>query len=129
MSSSITGLDHFISLDKAVEMTTVYRAEKENILIPELRGQNILLKSETFDRSAFDAVLAQDGCLGIRIYFGMEDGLKVRLLAVGVAEGNIDMLPNGTVGLSATGDGGKIIENGQPCPELCPPDSPLDPGP
>ena len=116
--------NHFIPLPQAVAMTTLYRAEKENILMPEYRGKNILLISETFDRAAFDTLLAQSGCEKIRIYYGMEDGLKVRVLAVGVNEKDEDMLPSGDM---AKDGGDKIVEVGQPCPELCPPPSPLNP--
>jgi hypothetical protein len=116
--------NHFISLDQAIGMTTLYREEKENILIPELREQNILAICETFDRAAFDALLAQDGCEGIRIYYGMEEGLKVRAIFVGVNEENEDMLPSGE-GLEST-EGNNIVEAGQVCPVLCPPPSPLN---
>lgn len=127
MSSSnnpLTGVNHFISLGTAVNMTSKYRDEKENILLPQYRNQNVLLISETFDRGAFDALLAQEGCAGIRIYFGMESGVQVRSLFVGVNAANEDMLP---ADLETLSDDNHIVEVGQPCPVLCPPPSPLNP--
>jgi hypothetical protein len=116
--------NHFIPLTQAVEMTQRYRNEKENILKPEYQGKNILLICETFDRDAFDTLLAQAGCEKLRIYFGMDTTLKVKTITVGVNAQNEDMLPSGS---SLTGGGGNnIVEEGLPCPEWCPPPSPLN---
>ena len=53
--------NNFITLDTAVQMTTLYRQQKENILAEPFKGQNILAVCETFDRAAFDALLSEDG--------------------------------------------------------------------
>jgi hypothetical protein len=44
--------NHFISLQTGIDMTTLYRQEKENILATAYKNQNILPISETFDRAA-----------------------------------------------------------------------------
>src|SRR5688500_4023043 len=75
---------HLISLQNAIDLTTRFRDEKENILIQSLRDQNILPVCETFDRSAFDTLLAQSGCEAVRVYFSMDSSLKVKLVIVGV---------------------------------------------
>ena len=118
---SLTGLDHFISLSKAIDMTSRYRSEKENIIDPTYRNDGLLLQSETFDREAFEALLNSNGCAGIRAYFGMDTDLKVRVLFVAVNNENEDMLPSG-----GTGTDLKIVEAGQSCPVVCPPASPLN---
>src|ERR1700733_10625680 len=85
MSTNVTlplGINHFISLDNAKEMTSRFREHRNDILVPELREMNILSICETFDRGAFDTVLAETGCLGIRVYFGMTPELKVRVIVV-----------------------------------------------
>jgi hypothetical protein len=46
--------NHFISLQTGIDMTTLYRQEKENILATAYKNQNILPISETFDRAAID---------------------------------------------------------------------------
>ena len=40
-------MPQFISLQKAIDMTSFYRAQKENILIPQLRNQKITPLCET----------------------------------------------------------------------------------
>jgi hypothetical protein len=113
-------IDHFIPLGEAKIMTARYRAEKENILALECKGQDLLSICETFNRGEFDFVLAQQGCVGLRVYFGMTPDLKVKVIVVGVDADNKDILPSSSVML-AEGDGGKgVVEYGRPCPEYCP---------
>ena len=121
-TNSLTGDSHFISLQQAIEMTSRYRAEKEKILVPPLQEKGILPICETFDRSAFDALLAETGCMGIRVYFCMDAALKVKLVIVGVNSKNEDILP----AANALTDGEEIVEDGQRCPDYCPPPSPLN---
>ena len=116
-------MNHFISLQKAVEMTTRYRAEKENVLAPAYKGQNLIAKCETFDRDAFDTLLSNPGCVSIRVYYGMDDNLKVHAIVVGVNAKNEDILP-GTQ--NALDSGGEIVEESRRCPDDCPPPSPLN---
>lgn len=124
-SSNLLSMNHFISLAKAANMTTLYRYQKEEILQPEYQGENILPICESFDRNEFDIVLAQEGCAGLRIYYGMSDDFKIHAIIVGVNDKNEDMLPpTGTTSASETDD--EIIENGNRCPDLCPPASPLN---
>ena len=113
--------NHFITLEKAKEMTALYNSEKNTLLKPEFQGQNILSVCETFDRSAFDTLLAEAGCAGIRVYFGMTAALKVRAILVGVDMDNKDILPPaGSGGSPASSGGGVIVEEGRPCPDFCP---------
>lgn len=116
---------NFITLQQAIQMTSGYRSKKEKILAGEYKNKNILPVCETFGRTAFDTVLAQQGCVGLRVYFGMDESNKVKAIIVGVNSKNEDILPSGTqVKLSAEGD--TIIEDGVRCPEYCPPTSPLN---
>lgn len=108
---------HFISLQQAVDLTTRFRNEKENILVTNLRNQGILPICETFERSVFDDLLAQTDCQAIRIYFSMDSSLKTKLVVVGVNNAKEDIL--------TTGDE-KIVEEGQRCPDICPPSSSLN---
>lgn len=121
--------NHFISLSQAVEMTTRYRSRKETILEPEYRGKNTLLLAETFTRDAFDALLAEDGCVSIRVYFGMTEDLQVRTIFVGVNKDDEDLLPPIDAGLKVqetTTGTNRIVEEGAPCPEFCPKRSALN---
>ncbi|MCW3116228.1 MAG: hypothetical protein JWM28_310 [Chitinophagaceae bacterium] len=111
--------NHFITLGQAITMTTLYRSEREAILIPEMRGKDILFISETFDRDAFDALLAETGAVGLRFYLGMEVDEQVRIIAVAIDENGRDILPDKTTLIEPSG-GGKIVEIGIKCPPTCP---------
>ncbi|HEX8331483.1 MAG TPA: hypothetical protein VF622_02605, partial [Segetibacter sp.] len=93
MSTPLNELTHRISLEKAIQMTTLYRQEKENILKSEYAGKDILPISETFNRTAFEALLAQPGCTALRIYHSMDETLKLHSIVVGVNNQNQDILP------------------------------------
>jgi hypothetical protein len=128
-------MNNLISLDQAKAMTSLYRAERDNILKPEYLGRNILLTCETFDRAAYDKLLAYPGCVGVRIYFGMNEALQVKCILVGVDGDNKDILPEAIpAGLmnSSTIEGDDeedpaIVELGQSCPPVCPEPSELFP--
>ena len=117
------GMDHFISLDEAVKMTSLYRNEYPKILAETMRGKDILPRSETFNREAYDKVLSQEGCEGIRLYYSMDDKYKIHIIAVAVDAQNRDILPINE-NRSVVED--MIIENGARCPLTCPPNSELN---
>jgi len=104
-----------ISLSAARDMTSLFSAERENILKTAYQDKETLTKCETFDRAPFDTILAMTNCTAIRIYFGMTEEYKVRALVVGVDSNNDDILPNGD-------NSAVIIEEGRPCPDYCPTD-------
>ena len=114
------GANHFISLEKAKAMTALYRAEKVNILEPQYKQQDILLDCETFNRSAFDTLLGEWDCVGIRLYFGMTDALTVKIIAVGVNSEGKDILPLASETSQVDAGGAFIVEEGVPCPPICP---------
>ena len=117
--------NHFISLPVAIQMTTLYRNQKDNILKQELIGKSLLPLSETFDAAAFSAVLSNPDCKSLRIYYGMSDDLKVHAIIVGVNEKDEDIIPAQTTIGSISGNTG-LIEVGIQCPPQCPPSSPLN---
>ena len=98
-------------------MTRAYRKNNESILDPSMQGKSILPFSETFNREAFDNLLAQEGCEGIRLYYSMDADMKVHIIAVAVNNENVDIIPAGAE---------MLIENGLRCPQDCPPDSVLN---
>jgi hypothetical protein len=115
-----------ISLQKGIEMTTLYRNEQENILAEEFRGKNILARSETFDRKSVEELLAKTGCEKMRIYYGMDSELKVHAILVAVNDKNEDILPT-AVNENVRDDAYYLWEDAKRCPPECPPDSPLNP--
>ena len=88
--------DHGISLDQAKQL--VQNHQRSAPAGGERCGY--------FAREAFDEILAQPGCTGIRFYHGRDASGKPTLLFVGVTEDKVDMLDT-------------IIENHQPCPPYC----------
>lgn len=116
-------MNHFISIQEAIAMTSLYRTEHENILQPAYQNKAILPLSESFDRAAFDTVLAKPGCSGLRIYYGMDEGFKVHAIIVATDSDGKDMLPSESIILTEEED---IIERGNRCPDLCPDPSPLN---
>lgn len=95
--------DHRISLPDAVALAKQHRNDHP--------GEP---KAHFFHREAFDALLAQPGASGIRIYRGKGKGGERHLVMVAVdAEGD-DLTSGGTV-----------MELDMPCPPYCPKGSPL----
>ena len=122
-------MNHFISLEEAIALTSHYRNRKEQILLESERNKNLLPISETFDRTAFDKVLAQPGCSALRIYYGMNEMDQIHAVIVGVNASGQDMLPQNNAITTNSGSGEEdpsIIETGQRCPDICPEDSPLN---
>ena len=119
-------MNHEISLTAAVAMTARYRQHRESILDPLYQNQNILPLSETFDRAAIDALLAKTGCTALRIYYGMDEELKVHAILVGADETNQDILPPTTSKNDSEDDDDYIYEQSVRCPPTCPDPSPLN---
>ncbi|HEV7620215.1 MAG TPA: hypothetical protein VGO09_00705 [Flavisolibacter sp.] len=120
MTYSLTGTKHRISLDAAIKMTRTFRAKKKDIIAESFRTQNILPDAETFDRIIFDQLLALPGCVGLRIYYGLDDKDEMHAIIVGVSADNEDILPTGP-STNVT-----IGEEGRTCPPFCSPASPLN---
>ena len=116
---------HLIPLDQAKTMTLLYRGEMNNILATPYEGKGILPICETFDRAAFDNLLAETGCTAVRVYYGMSDDLKVHAIIVGVNSNNEDILPPSGNTIGTEGDP-VILEEATRCPDDCPPSSPLN---
>lgn len=119
-------MSHFINLEKAVDMTSRYRAHREGVLTSDYQDQNMLALSETFDRVAIDALLAQTGCTKLRIYYGMDEALNIHAVLVAANEDDADILPAATNSGEEKEHDGIILEMSNRCPPLCPPSSPLN---
>ena len=106
-------INHAISLQKAIEMTTRFRTEIKVIFKPEYSGVDILPLSETYKKSIFDELGRHEECVAIRAYLGMDKNNHVRLIFVGVDDDNNDILSG------SNEQGGYIFEYGQRCPPIC----------
>lgn len=111
-----TNNTHEISLQTAIDMTTLYRAN---------RPSNFPI-CETFNLDAVDKLLGTDGCASLRIYYGMKEDNNVDAILVAVNADGEDILPSSAAAGLLNGDA-IILEDGIRCPEACPPESPLNP--
>src|SRR5437762_13461350 len=110
-------MSQLISLQDAIDMTSLYRQRKEDILQTNYRNQAILAQCETFDKGDIDTLLGQTDCIALRIYYGMDSSYKVHSIIVGVDRNDNDILPSGVE---------KILEVGVRCPVDCPQPSSLN---
>ena len=112
----------FISLAKAKEMTARYRQNRNSVISPSYAGQDIIPICDKFDRNVFDKLLLKPNCMAIRLYYGMDESLKVHPIVVAVNEKDEDILPDE----SNLEEGDDIGDDTLRCPPLCPPPSPLN---
>lgn len=107
--------NHEISLQQAIDMTTLYRAN---------RPANFPI-CETFEKDAINKLLAEDGCAYLRIYYGMKENMEVDAILVAADAAEEDMLPAGNA-IATSGTDDVILEDGYRCPQACPAPSPLN---
>jgi hypothetical protein len=109
--------DHSISLDEAAKLTRNFReSEKRDSAIGTFFKSSVKdepLKAGFYHREAFDDLLKQEGCAGIRIYFAQKDDGEFTTVLVGVdAQGN-DMTA-------------MLKDTGMDCPPACSDDNALN---
>lgn len=125
MSNQFLGKDHSIRLEEAKRMTKRFREQKDAIMKDEHKGKHLIRHCESFDRAAFDKLLQNENCKGVRIYYGMkENEHQVHAIIVGFDADGKDLLPLGNIAMDGTDP--IIIENGSGCPTDCPPASHLN---
>lgn len=90
------------SLTTAAEWTANYRSANPD-------GRN----AHFFGKVILERILAQTGCVGIRVYYALDSDGKQQMIMVG-ADANENDLHNGIV-----------AEVSRPCPPYCPSGSPL----
>lgn len=119
-------MKHLISLKEAKELTKNYRGKREKMLKDDVPNRKKALPfCETFDKEVFRAFMDDEKCKSLRMYFGMDKEDLVKLVIVGVDENGNDILQSQSADdeIIALGD---IIEDGDRCPDYCPPPSTLN---
>ena len=91
--------DHLVDSATAVKMIKKYRAN--------VQATTSTIKGGYFARNAFEKILAQKGCIGIRYYYAQNDTIAPVLVLVGVDSTGQDMKT------------GVIMEKVFPCPPYC----------
>lgn len=119
MANQFFGNDHSIKLDDAKKMTKRFREQKDAIMREEHRGKHLIPHCESFDRVAFDKLLQNENCKGVRIYYGMREGEhQIHAIIVGFDAEGKDLLPVKNIAMDGTDP--IIIDQGQTCPTNCP---------
>jgi hypothetical protein len=136
---SLESINHFIDREEARKLIGTYREMQYELLNPKFdrvqKEFGVLPTSEAFNEKSILAILAQDGCVGIRIHYGVkqtdEQGEIVPLIVavlVGVAADGSDMWGKSAVTqtsktalkMAETSRGveedGIILEDSQRCP-------------
>ena len=114
-------MSEFITLNDAVVMTRDFKNNAEVILGPIYQNLNLLPINETFDKDQVISMLNNNGCTGLRIYYGMDSTKKLHALLVGVDSENKDILPENDEA------GNFILERADRNPPDPTPSSPLNP--
>lgn len=92
-----------ISLEEASKMTKEFRSKFPNET-----------KSYLYSDNVYKDILAQDDCVGIRIYNGLDESGVMHAILVGVDSKENDMYE------------GKIYQFSVLCPPICPPGNSLN---
>lgn len=101
---SLTGHEnHDIPLNEAAAMTRIYR---------DYHGPNAVI-AHYFGKDAIQAILDQTDVVGIRIYYGISQGIK-QLIIVGVDTNGTDIYE------------GLLADESLKCPPVCAPSNPLN---
>lgn len=128
MSTQFIGANNLIPLSKAKQLKALFKEKKGQLINPNIPATDVIPDSETFDRAAIDRLLALPGCVGIRIYTGMDEEFKLRLILVGVNDKGEDLIiPSTTTADSIEENDGEVVEEGIRCPPYCSTTSPLNP--
>jgi hypothetical protein len=110
----------FIPVSTATEMANDYINDHESILKTEYQGQNILCNSETFIKAQVQTLLDKEGCVAIRVQYGMDASKKVHAILVAVDENNEAIVPTASNASLVDDSNEYTLEMGQRCPEECP---------
>lgn len=132
----LVDLDHYIDRSEAKRLIDSYQAMKNELINPKFAADQeeygVLPNSEAFNEKSILAILAQPGCVGVRIHYGLKNDVKkgenvplVVAVLVGVNADGYNMWGSSAVAgavqaksASALTDGGDgvILEDSQRCP-------------
>jgi hypothetical protein len=96
-----------IDLITAKAWATNYRLKNPNTTRGHFFGNEII-----------NQILNEEGCIGIRMYYGIDEKGNKQLMLVGVDSNGEDLLPS--LGESLDGGGNIIGDASFPCPDYCP---------
>lgn len=115
-----TLITHEISLPEAIDLTTRYRKNMPpNMPI-----------CETFEKDSILKMLQTEGADKMRIYYGEKANNEICTVLVAADAQGYDILPEANAARRFDNNEKEeyILENSYRCPNVCPPESPLNPG-
>jgi hypothetical protein len=105
-------MNNRIDLATAKDLIKRYRENLDALVSKDYTGS--LPNAETFDASAIQAILNQQGCVEFRAYYGMKEDKTVCLIFIGV-----DAQGNDIINSLKSNEEDVIVEFGRPCPPYC----------
>lgn len=92
-TKELNNINHVITLEQALKLTDNYARNKDSILSGAFgNNKDILPDYETFNLQAIDSLVCQEATVGFRMYLGLDDNKKIRLVLAGVDANGIDAL-------------------------------------
>ena len=89
-SRKLDSINHFFPLDKAHLLADVFKANKDSLKFGS--DSYAIPFSETFNMDMIRQLTALKNCVGLRIYYGLDNGdKKVKLMIVGVDANGFDI--------------------------------------
>ena len=117
-----------ITSDKLKKLKSAYTQKKNSILKESYQATDTLPTFEIFDRASLEQILALEGCVGVRMYYGMDENMEVQLIAVGVDENGKDIQStSNSVDKTNVDDSFMAFSSLLRCPPDCTPPPPPPP--
>ena len=92
-SQELNKVNHVISLERALQLTDNYARNKDSILSGAYgSNKDILPDYETFNLKSIDSLVCQEETIGFRMYLGLDENKKIRLVLAGVDANGEDIL-------------------------------------
>ena len=120
-SQQLNKVNHVISLERALELTDNYARNKDSILSGAYgSSKDILPDYETFNLKSIDSLVCQEQTIGFRMYLGLDENKKIRLVLAGVDANGVDVLQE------TRRSKGMLKQNGMSTVATAPPPPPQD---
>jgi len=78
------------------------------------------IRARFFGSDIINQLLTQDKCVGMRIYYAINDEGEKQLLLVGAREDGTNIWPDDDIDKEGAQTSGLIVDASSPCPPFCP---------
>jgi hypothetical protein len=92
-TKELNSVNHAITLERALQLTDNYARNKDSLLSGAYANNKELLPDfETFNLQSIDSLVCQEATVGFRMYLGLDENKKIRLVLAGVDANGVDIL-------------------------------------